>query len=385
MQTVQDYKKLAKRKQLEQRVVDLNQARTKLVSDLQDLGMAWPADRVTSGGRVDPETLVQDQRLIKSLQEKTYQDLLRQQATDIITQAREGSRFVALESKLHREPAVLEKVNLAPLQGEQLAYQKKQLEIFDYLAKHFSQFGQVTQSENMPEAGERFFNVVIPAILECCQTVIESGRDLHRQISERSKALGKLRRREQHELEQIQSVVGKSLTERDLSDASFSRQNRDYREVLTQIRALQTLKTSLLNQGNNLLDVGLDELSQLESQLISVVGQNQTSRDILLEIRTENQIWRKADLQAHVVQLLKDFDERIAQLIAAEIGRRFGADDLDHAAQRAFGDMLGEILDYQDYLGQVMGDSLQIITGNLEDLRQARVKFGRLVLDFYAV
>ncbi|MBQ6154922.1 hypothetical protein IJI99_03560 [bacterium] len=95
-----DYQKLARQKQLNMRIDELNRAREKVLDELESLGVELPAEEIVRGGQVDPEALEQEKKFIAKLQADTYEQLQQQQADDLVTQAREGSRFVVLERRL---------------------------------------------------------------------------------------------------------------------------------------------------------------------------------------------------------------------------------------------------------------------------------------------
>ncbi|MBQ6450236.1 hypothetical protein IJJ08_05065 [bacterium] len=375
--TVLDYRQLAKQKQLEIRIATLNQARENVLGRMREIGLSVP-DVAVPGGRVDIETLAQEQKLINHLQEKTYTDMLAQQAQDLIEQAREGSRFVALERQLTAHPETLEKVNFAPLQEEQSQYQLKQLEIFDYLTKHFSQFNSM-EVQGLPESGAKFFDQVVRATIDKMSSLVDEGRALQQQIAEKTKKLAKLKRREQRELEQIHAEAGRGDDE---GGEELVRQNQAYKELLAEIRATTVLRTSLLNQTNNLIDQGIEQLHRIDIHLGSIVGQNQTTREILFGLKTENEVWQTRQLQKTVAELLLDFDRQVAQVLITEVGKRFEGAEIPPEDRRFWRDLVEEVIQFQEYLGQIMGDSQQVIEGNLDDLENARVKFGRLVLDF---
>ena len=381
---VQDYKKLAAQRQLEERITNLNKARENVLRELTDLGLEVGFDRLVSGGRVDFETLERDRKMIAKLQEENYSSLLDQQVRDVIAQAREGSKFVRLERKLAKNPDYLLSLNLSALQEEQVAYQKRQLEVFDYLVKHFSQFEQIGQMENLPEAGVRFFEQVVSVLVGQMTDLVKNARELRKQIASQSKLLAKLKRREQRELELIHAEVGKNLTDDDIGSPALIEQNQAYQELLAQIRSVSMLKTSLLNQLNNLFDQGIARLYDLDQELGSIVGQNQATRELLFTLKNDQTVWVVKDLQDHISHLLNDFDQSIAQVLVNELERRFDDGPLDKSRRKVFGDVLEQVLEFQEYLGQIMGDSRQVIVSNLDDLENARAKFGRLVLDFYS-
>jgi len=378
--TVLDYRQLAKQKELEMRIATLNQAREKVLGRMREIGLSVPEVSV-NGGRVDLDTLAAEQQLVQQLQEETYDQMLVQQAHDLIDQAREGSRYVLLKRQLTANPKVLEKVNCTPLQEEQNQYHVQQLEIFDYLAKHFSQF-QSMEVEGLPESGVRFFEQVVSVVIEKMEGLVTEGRELQRQIGEKTKKLAKLRRREQRELERIHEESGQTLDS--ASGEELLKQNQTYKDIRSEIRATTIVRTSLLNQTNNLIDQGIEQLHRIEIHLGSIVGQNQTTRELLFQLKTENEVWETRALQKYVGEVLVDFDRQVASVIIAEVGKRFESGEIKPEDRRVWRQLLEEVIQFQEYLGQIMGDSQQVIEGNLDDLENARVKFGRCVLDFAA-
>ncbi|MBQ6436427.1 hypothetical protein IJJ27_02590 [bacterium] len=376
-----DYQKLARQKQLNMRIDELNRAREKVLDELESLGVELPAEEIVRGGQVDPEALEQEKKFIAKLQADTYEQLQQQQADDLVTQAREGSRFVVLERRLKEHPDLLAKVNWAPLQTEQEDYIGKQLEIFDYLLKHFTQFASV-EVEKLPEAGEKFYAQVVEAVTAQMEELVQTGRSLQAQIEEKSKRLAKLRRREQRELEIIHAEIGKNLTDDDIGSKALVEQNAQYQELLSEIKVVQALKTSLLNQAIILVDEGIVRLQHINEALTSIVGQNRMTREILFELKTKNKVWDREKLREYVQEALVEFDQKIALMVDEQLEQRYGEGELTAQAKKNFAEMIEEIISFQEYLGQIMGDSAQIIGGNVDDLENARIKYGRLVLDF---
>ena len=383
MSAILDYKKLSARRSLEEQILNLNAAREKVLKDLNNLGVAVDFEKVVAGGRIDAATLEHDEKLIERLQEENYHAMLERQVNDVIAQAREGSKFVRLERKLAVNPEFLMEMNLTPLQEEQINYQKKQLEVFDYLVKHFSQFEQLGEMNNLPESGEKFFQNVVTVLVGQMSELVAAARDLRGQINRESKLLAKLKRREQRELELIHAQVGKNLTDDEIGSPALLEQNAAYQDLLAKIRSCQALKTSLLNQLNNLFDQGIQSLTDLREQLTSIVGQNQTTREILFALKNDQTERSLHELIVHIKDRLDDFDRNIAQILVSELGRKFDEGTMDAKRRRAFGEVVEEVLEFQEYLGQIMSDSRQVISSNLDDLENARAKFGRLVLDFY--
>ena len=177
--------------------------------------------------------------------------------------------------------------------------------------------------------------------------------------------------------------VGKNLTDDEIGSPALVEQNAAYQDLLAKIRSCQALKTSLLNQLNNLFDQGIQALNDLREQLTSIVGQNQTTREILFALKNDQTERSLHELTVHVKDRLDDFDRNIAQILVSELGRKFDEGPMDAKRRRVFGEVVEEVLEFQEYLGQIMSDSAQVIASNLDDLENARAKFGRLVLDFY--
>ena len=376
--SVLDYRQLARQKQLEMQISTLNRAREKVYTQMKQAGVKVPAD-IMDGGRADAATLDRDIKLVSELREETYRLMLEQQAHDVVAQAREGSRFVALERVLTRHPEALARVDFGPLQEEQCHYQTKQLEIFDYLVKHFAQFESM-EVRGLPEAGEKFFVQVVRGVIDKMSALVSNGKDLQRQISEKTKKMAKLARREQRELERIHDEAGRGAEDNDRE--SLVRQSATYQELLSEIRATTALRTSLLNQVNNLIDQGIEQLRQISMHLSSIVGQNQTTRELLFVLKTENETWDTHALQKEIAETLSDFDRQVAQILIQEVGKRFEGEKIAVEDQRFWREIVEEVIQFQEYLGQIMGDSAQVIEGNLDDLENERIKYGRSVLDF---
>jgi hypothetical protein len=70
--------------------------------------------------------------------------------------------------------------------------------------------------------------------------------------------------------------------------------------------------------------------------------------------------------------------------VGEEVAKRYGENEMDGRMRADFAEMVGEVLEFQEYLGQIMVDSRQMLEGSIDDLERERRKYGRMVLDFFA-
>jgi hypothetical protein len=378
-----DYKKLAKCRDLDHEIADLNLLREKVLRRLGDLGVGLDQDRIVQGSRVDTETLEQELKLLAQRQSETESDLLAQQVTDVLAQAREGSRFVHLQRNLENKPELVRAKHLNKIQAEQEHYQKKQWEIFDYLHKHFSQFEVADLSVTLPDAGRKFFAQVVAVVTQCTDDFGKKSRELKQAIDKKQKKIIKLRRQEQRALEHIHEEVGKNLTDNEIGSPALVKKNQNYQQLLKEINTEEILRTALLNQYNILLDKGITQLTVLTKRLKSITGQNQVTRGILYTLKVQNQVWHTKALKREVQNKLKEFDPVIAELLSEEIDRRYDAGEMGERTRENFAALMDEVLEFQEYLGQVIVDSYQLLTSNLDDLERNRFEYGQCVLDFF--
>jgi hypothetical protein len=378
-----DYKKLAQYQQLELEIADLNKLREKVLHELDELEVKLQPDKVISGGRVDQETLDKELKLIDEYKRGIGDSLRACQVNDVLKQAMEGSRFVRLERKLRAHPELVQKKNLEAIQIEQLAYQKKQLEVFDYLEKHFAQFEVMDLTVALPDAGKKFFSQIVVMVATQMKDLVIRGRVLNGLLDRKMKQLVKLKRREQRELARIHDEVGKNLTDRVVGSSVLVKKNQGYQRLLQEIEVMEKLKMTLLNQINVLFDMGIEQLGVLVKKLKSIVGQNQVTRGILYQLKDNRKKWQAVVLSDEIKKRLGEFDEQISALLVGELERRYDDGEMKAAALENFRGLVEEVLEFQEYLGQVMVDSYSVLRSNLDDLERQRWEYGRLVLDFF--
>lgn len=380
----QDYKALARKKQTEMRVSSLNAAREEVLRDLDKLGVKWVDGEISKGGRVDRETLEKEINVIDKLMVQTAEEMLQQQVKDMLAQAREGSSYVALRRRLQKEEDLLQKKDLSELRDEQLVYQKKQLEIFDYLEKHFAQFDTLEIKVSLPEAGEKFFAKVVDEVKLQMRQVVKKGRDLQSLLGQQAKKLDKLKRQEQREAERIHLEIRKNLGENEVGSQVLIDENKAYQKLLEEIHMAQLLKTSLSNQVNTLIDLGMEELENFIKVLQTIIGQNQATREILYRLKDEMSWWEVEKLKGKIAEAIGDFDQKVVKMLHEEIDKRYGEGIMSEEMVNDFADLMEQVLDFQEYLGQIMLDTKQVMVSNFDDLWMARQNYGRLVLGFFA-
>jgi hypothetical protein len=341
-------------------------------------------DRVVQGNRADADMLEQETKLLDLRQNETETDLLLQQVEDVLAQAREGSRFFRLSRCLKKNPELVRAKHLDKIQVEQERYQKKQWEVFDYLLKHFSQFEAADLAVALPDAGKKFFVQIVAVVTECMGDLTKKGQELAQAIAVKHKKIIKLRRQEQHALERIHEEIEKNLTDNEIGSPALVKRNQSYQQLLKEIKTEEVLKTTQLNQYNILLDKGIEQLNIVAKRLKSITGQNQVTRGILYALKMQNQVWQTKKLKREVWLKLKEFDASVAELLIEEIERRYDAGEMNERARENFAELMEEILQFQEYLGQVMVDNYQLLVSNLDDLERARWEYGKLVLDFFS-
>jgi hypothetical protein len=378
-----DYKKLAHYRQLELEIADLNRLREGVLRELGELDVKLQGDKVVSGGRVDQGTLDKELKLIDEYKLKVGTNLLAHQVDDVLKQAMEGSRFVRLERKLRAYPELVQKKNLEVIQVEQLAYQKKQVEIFDYLEKHFTQFEVMDLTVTLPDAGKKFFSQIVAVVVAQMRDLVIKGRGLSGLLERKIKRLLKLKRQEQRELAKIHDEVGKNLTDNAVGSPALVKKNQNYQRLLSEIKVVEEVKTTLLNQINVLFDMGIEQVEVLVKKLKSITGQNQVTRGILYQLKDSKRKWKASELTAEIKKRLGEFDEQVSELLVTEIERRYDDGEMKAAALEDFRELVEEVLEFQEYLGQVMADSYSVLRSNLDDLERQRWEYGRLVLDFF--
>lgn len=347
------YRQLAKEKENNLRLADLTAAREKVLAELEALGINLATSQMT-GGPLDEAAIQQEINQVQAEQAKLTQASLHQQLTDYLQQASEGSVYVALKKRWQTEPKNFLTYNLAALQNEQLHYQDKQLAIFDFLQKHFEQFEQMVNKEMLSMAGKRFLTQVVGEITQELQDLMTQVKTWQASAQKNNKNLLKMETQAKRWQEKLTAELQTGQLE---SDDKYAR-------LLSEIGLAKQLQTTNLNRINALIDEKITTLETIVAKLNSVVEQNQVTRQILKQLRLErdcpDETWREL-----VTTRLQDFDEQIAQALLKTRE-------------------IEEILDFQEYLAQIFGDSLQVLTSNLEDLYRERAEYGQVVLEFFS-
>lgn len=374
-----DYNKLAKRKNLEIQADNLNRAREKTLDELSDLGVKM-GETSELRGAVDQTALEQELTKIAELKNQTKEWLQQQEVNDVLNQAREGSRLAKLERRLQAEPELLQEMDLSDLQQEQINYQRRALEIVDYLAKYFSQFTMEMKVE-LPDAGVRFFDEVATNIQAKMQMWVEQVKELQIQIAQEQKKLQKNEHQEQRILHYLQDEIGEQLEEKDYALGELLTQNSEYQDLLREVADLKVLIKSQLNEINFLLSETIEFLTQQKQVIASVVSQNRVTREILAKLKTNENPWQLDELKKKIAAELEGFDGRVTEVLLAEMDKRFERQSFGEQKKEEFLALVEEIIDFQEYLGQIFADSLQVIQSNCEDLADKRADFGKLVLD----
>ena len=194
-----------------------------------------------------------------------------------------------------------------------------------------------------------------------------------------------MRRQLQRSLEHIQAEIDKNLSS-GLTKTSqlINKKNKDCRRLKNEIANLEALRASSLNQINILLDLGISQLKLLGQKLKTIIDQNQITRGLLYELKDSNKQWQTALLQEKITQMFADFDTQVAHTINLALTKQYDEEIVGTKARESFAQLVEEVLQFQEYLGQVMMDSYTVLSGSIDDLERARFEYGVLVLDFYS-
>lgn len=379
-----DYKKIAKQKQLAFEIEDLQAQRLSLLANLHDLGVKLELTGQSADNLADVSTLEQELKLLARIKASTKAAFLEQQVTDVLLQAKEGSHYIRLKRQFEKNPQLVKRDNLATLHDEQTHYQHKQLEIFDYLHKHFAQFEAADFNANLPDVGKKFFAQIVAVIKAEIADLTTQSRSIFANSQQQNRKLQKLRRQLQRSLEHIQAEIDKNLSS-GLTKTSqlINKKNKDCRRLKNEIANLEALRASSLNQINILLDLGISQLKLLGQKLKTIIDQNQITRGLLYELKDGNKQWRTALLQEKITQMFADFDTQVANTINLALTKQYDEEIVSTKARESFAQLVEEVLQFQEYLGQVMMDSYTVLSGSIDDLERARFEYGVLVLDFY--
>lgn len=373
MTKVLDYDRLAKKRDLELKIADLNRARLQALEE--DQAAVRPVN-------VDVETLKQEIETVSQNAQETCELLRQQEVNDLLAQAREGSRYIAVERKLMAQPHLLQDMDLTPLQNEQTHYQHQTLEILDYLVKYFAQF-QMDDQVALPESGVRFFDQVATKLVGELAVNLRDSRELLDSIAQERKNIQKAEHKEQRILRGLQDQISDQLEEKDYSLNELIAQNVDYQALAQEIETEKVLINSQLNEINVLINQSLSLLEEQKEIVGSILGQNKVTRVALAKLKANASSWQRQDLQERVREALQPFDARVEGLLQAEIEKRYD-EVLSDPKKEDFFALIDEMLSFQEYLGQIFADSFQVLVSNVDDLWQKRANYGKIVLDFLA-
>lgn len=378
-----DYKKVAKQKQLAFQIEDWQKQREKILANLSSLGVKLGED-TPAGQAIASELLEKELKQLKTLRSNAQANFLTTQVADVLRQAREGSRYIQLKRQLAKHPQAVKSKNLLKLHEEQMHYQRRQLEIFDYLYKHFSQFEAMDFGANLPDVGKKFFAQIVVVIKAEIKELVDKSRRLLTGSEQQNKKLAKLRRQSQRNLEYLQAEINNSLVDGQTQTSStIVKKNQDAKRLKEEIANFEALQTSFLNQINLWLDLGISQLKLLVQQLKTIVDQNQVIRGLLYELKDNNQAWQQEELKQKISQMFADFDQQLALTLNQAMEKRFDADLQSEVERESFREIVEEVLQFQEYLGQIMMESHTLVQGNLDDLEKARFDYGVFVLNFY--
>lgn len=381
--TALNYNQLAKKKNLEEKIADLNQARQNLLRDLIDEGITLDLPKVLPKETPDEKFLAAELTKIDKQKNQNVQWLRKQEIEDFLNQAREGSRFVALERHWQKKPQLAMELDLFSLQEEQKHYQRQVLETFDYLVKYFAQF-EVNNQIAMPEAAMRFFDQLSTSFTGELQTLLQEGVTLQRAIEQEEKKLAKTAHQIQRKLRLLQEQIGVELSQdrEELGDVLAG--NTDYQNLLQELEMGKILITAQLNEINLLLDRGIKFLREKKEIATSIVSQNKVTREALGKLKLNEEEATREKILAKIERALGAFDQQVTMVLTAEVQKRFDEGKLDAVKKEILEEIFDEVADFQDYLGQIFVESAQVIESNLDDTEQKRVDYGRFVLNFFA-
>lgn len=381
--TALNYNQLAKKKNLEEKIADLNQARQNLLRDLIDEGVTLDLPKVLPTETPDEKFLAAELTKIDKQKNQNVEWLRKQEIEDFLNQAREGSRFIALERHWQEKPQLAMELDLSSLQEEQKHYQRQALETFDYLVKYFAQF-EVNNQIAMPEAAMRFFDQLSASFAGELQTLLQEGVTLQRAIEQEEKKLAKTAHQIQRKLRLLQEQIGVELSQDREELRDVLAENTDYQNLLQELEMGKILITAQLNEINLLLDRGIKFLREKKEIARSIVSQNKVTREALGKLKLNEEEITREKILAKIERALGAFDQQVTMVLIAEVQKRFDEGKLDPAKKEILGEIFDEVADFQDYLGQIFVESAQVIESNLEDIEQKRANYGRFVLNFFA-
>lgn len=382
--TTLNYNQLAKKKNLEEKIADLNQARQNLLQDLISGGVNLTLPSVLPTETPDQDFLVTELKNLDQQQNKSVEWLRQQELKDFLDQAREGSRFVALERRWQKEPQSAAELELLPLQEEQKRYQNQVVEVFDYLVKYFAQF-EINNQIAMPEAAIRFFDQLSTSLTGELQNILQDVMVLQQTIEQEERKLAKINHQIQRKLRFLQEQIGAKLNQDEEELKSVLAENNDYQSLLQELKTEKILLTAQLNEINLLIDRGINLLQEKKAIIISIVSQNKVTREALNALKRNNEEdLTKKEITQKIKQAVEAFDQQVAAVLLAEVEKHFDEEDkFNLEKKKVWEEILDEVADFQEYLGQIFVESAQVIESNLEDIEQKRADYGRFALNFF--
>ncbi len=381
--TALNYNQLAKKKNLEEKIADLNQARQNLLNDLMNEGVTLDLPIVLPTETPDEKFLMAELAKIDNQQNQNVEWLRQQELKDFLNQAREGSRFIALERRWQKKPQILAEIEVSSLQEEQKHYHSQVLESFDYLVKYFAQF-EANNQVAMPEAAMRFFDQLSASFAGELQEILQEAVSLQRTIEQEERKLAKTAHQIQRKLRLLQEQIGVELSQDGEELRAILAENVDYQNLMQEMEIGKILRTAQLNEVNLLINRGISFLEEKREIVLSIVSQNKVTREALGSLkRNEEELTLEQVLQK-IERAVGAFDKQVTAVLMAEVQKRFDEGKLDTVKREILGEIIDEVADFQDYLGQIFMESAQVIESNLEDIEQKRADYGRFVLNFFA-
>lgn len=382
--TTLNYNQLAKKKNLEEKIADLNKARQNLLQDLISGGANLTLPSVLPTETPDQDFLVTELKNLDQQQNKSVEWLRQQELKDFLDQAREGSRFVALERQWQKEPRSAAELELLPLQEEQKRYQNQVVEVFDYLVKYFAQF-EINNQIAMPEAAMRFFDQLSTSLTRELQNILQDVMALQQTIEQGERKLAKINHQIQRKLRFLQEQIGARLNQDEEELKNVLAENNDYQSLLQELKTEKILLTAQLNEINLLIDRGINLLQEKKAIIISIVSQNKVTREALNALkRNDEEGLTKKEITQKIKQAVEAFDQQVAAVLLAEVEKHFDEEDkFSSEKKKIWEEILDEVADFQEYLGQIFVESAQVIESNLEDIEQKRADYGHFALNFF--
>lgn len=381
--TALNYNQLAKKKSLEEKIADLNQARQNLLNDLMNEGVTLDLPMVLPTETPDEKFLMAELAKIDSQQNQNVEWLRQQELKDFLNQAREGSRFVALERRWQKKPQALAEIEVASLQEEQKRYHGQVLESFDYLVKYFAQF-EANNQVAMPEAAMRFFDQLSASFAGELQEILQEGVALQRTIEQEEKKLVKTAHQIQRKLRLLQEQIGVELSQDGEELRAILAENVDYQNLMQEMEIEKILRTAQLNEINLLINRGISFLEEKKEIVLSIVSQNKVTREALGSLKRNEEELTLEQVLKKIERAVGAFDKQVTAVLTTEVQKRFDEGKLDTVKREILGEIIDEVADFQDYLGQIFMESAQVIESNLEDIEQKRADYGLFVLNFFA-